>query len=134
MSHVPMPEDFVSPGDHNDPARIKGAAEGGDPVEAPPEKRKLSPQELADAIRRVEPDGSAGPDPFEKGPIPERARNSDEPQGQPQDPQAPSEPVFQPIKELGRDLSETFHIVVPDARPHVTVPLTGPGAYEITVK
>lgn len=144
MSHVPNPGDFNAPGDQNDPEAIKAASEGPS-EELPPAKRPLTPEELGEALRRHEADGAAGADPFKGGPIPERPRPPQAPQEVPQDPrQASPEAIaqmrrevadpFQPIKELGREHSATFHIVVPDARPHVTVPLTGPGAYEITVK
>ncbi len=138
MSHVPSPGDFNEPGDQNDPEKIKAIAEGAPAEELPTAKRKLTPEELAAALARVEPDGSAGPDPFKKGPILERPRNSDEPASpQPAEPNEADRAqmsTFAPIKELGREHTSTFHIVVPDARPHVTVPLTGPGAYEISVK
>ncbi len=42
-----------------------------------------------------------------------------------------SQQAWAPIQEIGAEY--TYHIVVPDNRPHVVVPLNGPGAYQITV-
>ncbi len=40
---------------------------------------------------------------------------------------------FRPIREIGREESTTFHFIIEDNRPFASVPLSGPGAYEVTI-
>lgn len=41
---------------------------------------------------------------------------------------------FQPIHEMGVTEERTIVFVVPDNRPHVVVPLAGPGVYTLTIR
>jgi len=119
MAHIPNPGDFNSPGEQNDPNKIKAAAEGK--LNGPAPGLEAPPEALAQELIRKEPGGEEA-QPFR--PDPNRLVAAREVEA--------TAPQFAPIKQIGQEV--TFTLVVPDNRPSLLIPLQGPGAYKISIE
>lgn len=104
---IPGPGDFVTPG-------------------APVEEDELKP-----VNEKVFAPGT--PAPAAPEPLPFPARPGGAPEGAPRASALTGDP-FQPIREVGVTEERTIVFVVPDNRPHVVVPLAGPGVYTLTIR
>ncbi len=113
---IPGPGDFVAPGSPVGENELKPINE----QVFEKMKAELEAKERGEQAEQPEPE-----QPVRPGGVPRRAA--------PQFAPLNADP-FQPIKEMGREDIHTVAFVVPDNRPFVTVPLSGPGSYVITIR
>lgn len=115
---IPGPQDFVVPG-----AVDFDPAEAIAPGELKPVNAKVFKAQEVDRAESI-------PGVKERfGPLPGAVPPPDAPQ-----PFALGRDPFQPLFEVGRTEELTIVFLVPDNRPMISLPLTGPGVYQVTMR